>query len=229
VCANSPSLGKRRKIGDRPRTTDPGIVKGKVAYLAPELLENAKPDPRCDLYSLGVVLWEALAAQRLFGNERNDIETALKILQSNIPTITELRPELPPELAAIVATATARNPRHRFARATEMIDALAGLLMSLGESAENAATLGKAIIASDIPAHREQDPGEGCLFFEPAGTEDLARKLLLLWKNTDGGVSPEREQEAKRTTSERRRLYGAGFASIVEELGAAGWPAGPGR
>jgi len=42
-------------------------------------------------------------------------------------------------------------------------------------------------------------------------------------------VSPEREQEAKRTTSERRRLYGAGFASIVEELGAAGWPAGPGR
>jgi len=113
---------------DRPRTTDPGIVKGKVAYLAPELFENQKADPRADLYSLGVVLWEALTAQRLFGAERTDVDTALKILAGNIPPVNSVRAELPEELSQVVARATARNPRERFARATEMIDALSGLL-----------------------------------------------------------------------------------------------------
>jgi serine/threonine protein kinase len=113
---------------DRPRMTDPGVVKGKVAYLAPELLENAKPDPRCDVYSLGVVLWEALAGKRLFGTERTEIDTALRILQGNIPAVSEARAELPRELVAIVSQATARLPRERFQRATDMIDALSGLL-----------------------------------------------------------------------------------------------------
>ena len=113
---------------DRPRMTDPGVVKGKVAYLAPELLENAKPDPRCDVYSLGVVLWEALAGKRLFGTERTEIDTALRILQGNVPAVSEARAELPRELVAIVSQATARMPRERFQRATDMIDALAGVL-----------------------------------------------------------------------------------------------------
>jgi serine/threonine-protein kinase len=122
---------------DRPRTTDPGTVKGKVAYLAPELLENAKPDARCDLYSVGVVLWEAITAQRLFGApQQTDVDTALRILNGKIPRITELRPRLPEELSAIVAQALARKPRERFQRATEMIDALAALLRKHSEAAD---------------------------------------------------------------------------------------------
>jgi len=122
---------------DRPRTTDPGTVKGKVAYLAPELLENAKPDARCDLYSLGVVLWEALTSQRLFAApERTDVDTALKILEGKVPRVTEVRPKLPAELAEIVAHALARQPRDRFQRATEMIDALAALLRKHPEPAD---------------------------------------------------------------------------------------------
>jgi serine/threonine-protein kinase len=113
---------------DRPRTTDPGIVKGKVAYLAPELLENQKPDPRCDVYSLGVVLWEALAARRLYGAERTDVDTALKILEGNIPAVSSVRSDLPEELSKIVVRATARLARDRYPRTTEMVDALSGLL-----------------------------------------------------------------------------------------------------
>ena len=66
---------------DRPRMTDPGTVKGKVAYMAPEMLENAKPDPRCDIYSVGVLLWESLTASRLFGGDGTDVQIALRILQ----------------------------------------------------------------------------------------------------------------------------------------------------
>ena len=125
---------------DRPRTTDPGTVKGKVAYLAPELLDNQKPDPRCDLYSVGVVLWEALAARRLFaGESMTDVEVALRILEGKIQPVTELRRELPEELGAIVGRALARKPRERFQRATEMIDALAQLLRRQPESADGSA------------------------------------------------------------------------------------------
>jgi serine/threonine protein kinase len=113
---------------DRPRTTDPGTVKGKVAYLAPELLENAKPDTRCDLYSLGVVLWEAVTGQRMFATELTDVDTALKILEGNLTRVTALRPALSEELAGIIAQALARHPRDRYQRATEMIDALAAML-----------------------------------------------------------------------------------------------------
>jgi serine/threonine-protein kinase len=124
---------------DRPRTTDPGTVKGKVSYMAPELLENAKPDPRCDLYSVGVVLWESLTATRLFGGEGTDVQIALRILKATIPPPSERRPELPPELSAIVMRALARSPRDRFQRATEMIDALAQLLRRHPEPADGSA------------------------------------------------------------------------------------------
>jgi serine/threonine protein kinase len=137
---------------DRPRTTDPGTVKGKVAYLAPELLENAKPDPRCDLYSVGVVLWEMLTAQRLFGGERTDVEVALRILEGNIPKVIELRPDLPQELSAIVEHALARNARDRYQRAQDMIDALSQLLRRHSSPTDGAALARSAKVARKLLA-----------------------------------------------------------------------------
>jgi serine/threonine-protein kinase len=124
---------------DRPRMTDPGTVKGKVAYMAPEMLENAKPDPRCDIYSVGVLLWESLTASRLFGGDGTDVQIALRILQGNVPAPTEKRPELPAEVSAIVLRALSRQPRDRYQRATEMIDALAQLLRRYPEPTDGSA------------------------------------------------------------------------------------------
>jgi serine/threonine-protein kinase len=103
------------------------------------LLENAKPDPRCDIYSAGVVLWEALTASRLFGGEGTDVQIALRILKGDMPVLRERRPELPFELAAIVERALARQPRDRYQRATEMIDALSQLLRRHPEPADGSA------------------------------------------------------------------------------------------
>ena len=51
---------------DRGSTTRPGFVKGKVAYLAPELTYEADPNAQTDVFSAGIVLWEVLAGQKLF-------------------------------------------------------------------------------------------------------------------------------------------------------------------
>jgi serine/threonine protein kinase len=60
-------------------STQPGIVKGKFAYLAPEQLEGAPLDGRVDIFALGVVLWEMLTGQRLYAAE-SDAETLKKLL-----------------------------------------------------------------------------------------------------------------------------------------------------
>ena len=58
----------------RTSQTDAGIVKGKMSYIAPEMLQGQPPDARSDLFSLGVVLHELLCGRRLFVGE-NDLET----------------------------------------------------------------------------------------------------------------------------------------------------------
>lgn len=113
---------------DRPSRTDPGIVKGKVSYMAPECLEGAKPSTLSDIYAIGVVLWESLAARNLFGGSGTDVDIAMRVMKAEIPPLGELREGLPERLVDIVECALSRNPKNRFARATDMIDALAGLL-----------------------------------------------------------------------------------------------------
>ncbi|MGD8859469.1 MAG: serine/threonine-protein kinase, partial [Myxococcales bacterium] len=76
------------RAANRPRTTDPGTVKGKVAYMAPELLDNQKPDARSDIYSVGVTLWEAITAQRLYGGQMSDVEVAMRVLEGEPSTLT---------------------------------------------------------------------------------------------------------------------------------------------
>lgn len=114
---------------DRPGTTEPGMVKGKIAYVPPEVLKGARPDPRTDLYGLGVVLWEALTAQRLFGGEKmNDLDIAMRVLKLEVPSLAQLRPGLPPELYQLVTRGIARDPAQRFQTAQEMIGALTAIL-----------------------------------------------------------------------------------------------------
>jgi serine/threonine-protein kinase len=135
---------------DRPRTTDPGIVKGKIAYMAPELFDQRKPDPRCDIFSVGVTLWESLVGQRLFGGEDTDVDAAMRVLACQVPPVREFVPSVPSLLESIVNKALARAPEARYQRARDVIDALSGMLRmhdaptdgtALAESAREASEL----------------------------------------------------------------------------------------
>lgn len=112
---------------DRPRTTDPGVVKGKVSYLAPELFDHHKADVRCDIFSVGVTIWEALSGRRLFGGD-TDVDAAMRVIACVVPDLREIRPEIPAELSAILHRALERDPNQRFQTAREMIGALSALL-----------------------------------------------------------------------------------------------------
>jgi serine/threonine protein kinase len=118
--------------------TRTGLLKGKVAYMAPEQALGDGVDRRADLFSLGIVLWEVLTGARLFKGT-NEVATLNLALRGPIPKTTELRAEIPPELDDIVASALARDVRARFPSALAMRHALGRFLESTGVTVSSAA------------------------------------------------------------------------------------------
>jgi serine/threonine-protein kinase len=108
-------------------TTQSGMFKGKLAYMAPEQAGGDLVDARTDVFSVGVMLWEAIAGQRFAHGEG---QTAIlgRRLAGTEPRIREVRADADPELAAICDRAMAHRREDRFASAAEFRDALEGFL-----------------------------------------------------------------------------------------------------
>jgi len=99
-----------------------GVIKGKLNYVAPEYL-SGKLDARCDLWALGVVMYELLAGRRLFdAPEQGEILDRIRTLP--IPAPSEANPEVPREVDHIVLTALQRDPDQRWQSAGAMRDAI---------------------------------------------------------------------------------------------------------
>lgn len=131
------------RAADRATMTAPGTVKGKLGYLAPELVKRAPSSPRSDLFSVGVVLWEALTGKRLFGGG-DAYDTIKRIMANKVPPLREARADVPLPLAEIVHAALSFDAADRFERAEEMQRALASLTKSHTEPTDDRA-LGRSI------------------------------------------------------------------------------------
>jgi serine/threonine protein kinase len=112
------------------------LMKGKLSYMAPEKLRGAPGDRRSDVFSLGVVLWEALTLRRLFRAD-GDKEVARMIVESTVPPPSSVAPGIPTELDAIVQRALAKEPDQRYPTAKAMAAALEELLRKRGYSGKN--------------------------------------------------------------------------------------------
>lgn len=110
-------------------STRPGVLKGKFAYMAPEQARG-QVDQRADIYSLGVVFWEALTGQRLFQGDNEAALLAL-VLDPRVEPPSRVRPEIPPELDALCLKCLARDPERRFASAQALCEELEAYLYTL--------------------------------------------------------------------------------------------------
>jgi len=116
-------------LGDLSRTRT-GVVLGTPFYMAPEQLAGAPADARSDLYSLGVLLYQLLTG-RLPHEHASLGELLRAVAREPAPDLRSLRPDLSPQLAAVVAQALHKQPGQRQADA----DCLANELSALAQAA----------------------------------------------------------------------------------------------
>lgn len=134
---------------DRSSITKPGFVKGKLSYLAPELTYEAEPSAQTDVFSVGVVLWEVLAGEKLF-KDKDPLKLVGSIRDLEVPSLREYREDLPTPLVEIIRRALMRSPMERYASSREMARDLASLLRSTEEVTDS------FVIAQSVRWAKEQ-------------------------------------------------------------------------
>jgi serine/threonine-protein kinase len=103
--------------------TQAGAVMGTATYFSPEQAQGAQPDPRSDLYSLGVVLYEMVGGRPPFSGE-NPVSIAYKQVHDAPQPLNQLAPEVPRPFEAIVARLLAKKPEVRYPTAEALRDDL---------------------------------------------------------------------------------------------------------
>lgn len=99
--------------------TKAGTLKGKFGYMSPEQSDGMPIDLRTDIFSLGIVLWELLANDRLFTSS-SEAAILRKIRECQIPSIRKINPSVPPELERIVNKALAKDKSLRYQTAAAL-------------------------------------------------------------------------------------------------------------
>ncbi|HEX8115646.1 MAG TPA: protein kinase, partial [Pyrinomonadaceae bacterium] len=196
--AASPSVDTEAPTSARVNTAS-GVVLGTTTYMSPEQVRGQELDGRSDVWSLGCVLYEMLAARAPF-EEKNFGDLVVSILHRNPPPLKDLAPEVPDDAAALVARALAKRREDRFESAKEFRDELRRVARLLA-------------LRADTP-RAAAPPAEGDKV-ESLGVESPAA----------AGPPPSPPQRPsvvarKYQTTEQRRQLTVLFADLAEGLAA---------
>jgi CHASE2 domain-containing sensor protein/tRNA A-37 threonylcarbamoyl transferase component Bud32 len=116
---------------DSSSLTRTGIAMGTPNYIAPELLQGKSVDRRCDIFSVGVVIYELLTGRRPFKGE-NLTSLIYSIINDNPPSPSKINDNLPLIFDHIVDKALKKNPTERYQKASDLKAVLADFLASFG-------------------------------------------------------------------------------------------------
>jgi len=131
--------------------TGTGTVLGTAHYLSPEQASGQGATPASDLYAVGVLLYQALTGTVPFAGD-SPVAVALSHIRNEVPPVHDLAPDVPAALAAVVARATAKDPRHRYADAAQMQIALDNALAASPSPGTATAPLPTHPAATDRPS-----------------------------------------------------------------------------
>lgn len=130
------------KAAQKSTRTRTGMLKGKLAYLAPEYADGRGVDGRSDLYGLGVVMFQLLTDKLPFDGE-TDMELLKKIVEQPAPTVASLLPSIDPALGAIVDRLLSKAPHDRAADARQVSTWLDTCLEAHGDQKEQLAAFAR--------------------------------------------------------------------------------------
>ncbi|MFT3892466.1 MAG: protein kinase [Anaerolineales bacterium] len=96
---------------------------GSPAYLSPEQIEGEELDGRSDIYGMGLMIYEMLTGQKPY-TKNTPVSAALSHITQPVPDILVVKPDLPPEVAAVLKKAMAKDKKDRYATAIDLALAL---------------------------------------------------------------------------------------------------------
>jgi serine/threonine protein kinase len=189
--------------------TTTGALKGKISYMSPEQASAEPVDARSDIFSLGIVFWEALTNTRLFKGE-SDLHALRLIRETTPPPPSELAPGVDRDIDAIVGKMLARRREDRFASCQEVVDVLEPIirraLADEGALARFVEGLNPDAASSEPPDLGELPP------FDPVAGETRRIEPVVLVPGTAQDERPHTltsslpELTRTRVTNERRPL-----------------------
>ena len=182
--------------------TQTGSVMGTATYLSPEQAQGSQPDPRSDIYSLGVVMYEMVAGRVPFIGD-NAVGIAYQQVHGVPPALSEFVTDVPPEFEAIVAKCMAKSAERRYAKAGALRDDLRRF--SAGE---------EVVALTDVRGRKPQSQSVDTMAI-PAVTKTQDIKI----NQSSSGKSDRNEYEDSYDEIAPRRaasyLFGALFTAVV--------------
>lgn len=116
-------FGLVKLVEDSLQLTISGASLGTPQYMSPEQAQGGEVDRRSDIYSLGVVLYEAITGQPPFAPD-NPVAVIMKHISDPVPPPHLLRSDLPPELERVILKALAKSPVDRYQQVETFLDEL---------------------------------------------------------------------------------------------------------
>jgi serine/threonine-protein kinase len=145
------------RAASRLTATRVGQLKGKIAYMAPEQAAGSEElDRRADVFSAGIVIWEALAQKRLFKAE-NEAATLSRVITEPVPLLFQVAPQVSKEVSGVVMRSLDRDRDKRFPSCAAFADALeaAAALKDKVASPRELASYVNEVMGQEIAQQRE--------------------------------------------------------------------------
>ena len=118
----TPEKPKEDDDVDRTGLTQAGVLLGSPLYMAPEQARG-EADPRTDIYSLGIVMFQTMAGRPPFVSKES-IDVIVKHIREKPPELSSMVPDVPPEVNALVMKCLEKEPAARFQSMDELLDAM---------------------------------------------------------------------------------------------------------
>lgn len=199
--------------------TGEGRIVGTVAYMSPEQAEGKPVDPRSDVFSLGVVIFEMATSQRPF---KGDTQVSLlsAIIKDTPSSLTDLKADLPRDLARIVRRCLSKDPEDRYQTAKDLRNDLRALKEDLSSGAVAAAVSG----VHTLPAAPRAAAKRRYVAVAVVGIAALAgaAAAFVYWSGDDrqpGGASPANAQPFASVSLNRLTTTGAAGRAAISDDG----------
>ncbi len=222
-------FGIAKSLGslDETQATMTGMVVGSPGYMSPEqLAQRGELDPRTDLWSLGVLLYELLAGVRPFMGPMQEV--VRQVLIAPIPPLSSRVRDVPPELEDIVMRCLERDRDKRIATAAELMALLTPLVESSGVWRSHAIVSpakpeGTALLSPDAPAPDPLPPWRREMQASLSAHRRTSTSTASIPLTPVVATAPEaaREEPATIGGSIHRRKQGRAFLFVSFGLAAA--------